>query len=420
MSGVGELVKKHRLERKWSLRRLAGELGVTAAYVADIEANRRLPSPELRDRLARALDLPLEQLVAADVRLATDLREWIEERPELIGMLQGLRSSPGSEMLIRRLARFISRRLKPKQVPPRVLFVTWESEIRAIAADASAWSIETGGDLFGRWFDVPTLLLATKVGPNAQRDHAHFRLDVEYLRKLSEILATDWGLRYFGDWHSHHRLGLSAPSGGDRRRIHSVANRNQFTGMAEIIVTTDESRGDSVVRIHPWFYDLTSDSVNPMQVKVLPGLSPVRQALLVRRALPEQKLFEWEAFPVQRVRIGSDTTPPTLEPVRDVDTVTRERALAHLMQALEGESGDSVEHHVTGFGSILVAKLEGQHYIGFALDAAWPMHVLEVHRLNREAGTTDLVEVPNSLNSLDLNGVLEVFRAERSRHRSER
>jgi len=187
--------------------------------------------------------------------------------------------------------------------------------------------------------------------------------------------------------------------------------------MAEIIVTTDDVRGDPVVRIHPWFYDLSSDGSGPfpMQVKVLPGLSPVRQALLTRRVLPEQKLFEWEGFSLEKIRLGSDATPPVLEPARDVDTITRERTLLHLAQALQGESGDSVEHHLTGFGSIVVAKLKGQHYVAFALGAAWPMPVLEIHRLNRDAGTTDLIEAPSGLNGLDINGVLEVFRAERNK-----
>lgn len=417
MSGIGELIRKRRQDRKWSLRRLSGELGVTPAYVADIEANRRQPSSELRDRLATALDIPMEELAAADIRLAPDLREWIEERPELIGMLRVLRSSTGSDMLIQRLARFISRRLKPKQTVTRGVLVTWESEIRAISADASAWSIETGGDLFGRWLDVPTLLLATKAGPDAQRDRAHFRLDVQYLRTLSEILATDWMLRYFGDWHSHHRLGLSEPSGGDRKRIHSVAKRNQFTGMAEIIVTMDDVRGDPTIRINPWFYDLSSDTSDPfpMQVKVLPGLSPVRQALLTRRVLPEQKLFEWEGFPLERVRIGSDTTPPVFEPARDVDSVTRERTLLHLTQALQGEASDPVEHHSTGFGSIVVAKLKGQHYVAFAIGAAWPMPILEIHRMNRDTGTTDVLDAPSGLTGLDVNRILEIFRTERSK-----
>src|SRR5260370_19979703 len=97
--------------------------------------------------------------------------------------------------------------------------LTWESELRAIAAEASAWSVETGGDLFGRWHGIATIHLATKAGPHAERSNAHFPLDVDYLRQLSEIFAADWALRHFGDWHSHHPLGLSPPRSRDRRPI---------------------------------------------------------------------------------------------------------------------------------------------------------------------------------------------------------
>src|SRR5205807_2312290 len=85
-------------------------------------------------------------------------------------------------------------------------------EIRLIAEESARWEIETGGDLFGLWSASPTLHLATRAGPAAVRDAAHFRLDVEYLRTLSAVLGDEWGLEYFGDWHSHHRLRFTAPS----------------------------------------------------------------------------------------------------------------------------------------------------------------------------------------------------------------
>lgn len=411
MPELGELIKNERLARKWSLRRLGEEIRVTAAYVADLEANRRLPSAELKARLSSVLEIPAEELAAADNRLSPDLREWIEERPQLNTLLRSLRASPESDKLIQRLTRFIFRRSPP--IVPRGLVVTWESELRAIAAEASAWSIETGGDLFGRWQDMPTILLATKAGPNAQRNNAHFRLDVEYLRQLSETLASDWALRYFGDWHSHHRLGLSAPSGGDRKRIHSIAGRNQFTGMAEIIVTLEDTRGEHMIRIHPWLYDLSSEDSRPfpLRVKVLPGLSPIRQALLARRVLPDQDLSAWEKVSLQRIQIGSDAAPPTLEATSDVDTTTRERTLSQLAEALQNESASAVELHTTGFGCVIVAKLEEPQYLAFALGVAWPMTVLEVHRLDRDAGTTDLIKTPVGLVAPDIPGILAIFRA---------
>jgi hypothetical protein len=294
-----------------------------------------------------------------------------------------------------------------------VAFVTWESELRAIAAEASAWSIETGGDLFGRWKGAATLYLATKAGPNAQRNNAHFRLDVEYLRQLSEIFATDWALRYFGDWHSHHRLGLAAPSSGDRRRIRGVGGRNQFADMIEIIVTLEDGRGEPTIRIHPWIYDLagTDNEPVPLTVKVLPGLSPIRQALLGGRALSEQDLALWEKVPLHRIRIGSDDIPPVLQASSDVDAATREKTLSHLAAALQLASGETVEHHTTGFGCILVARLRGPYYLAFALGAVWPMPILEVHRLNRDDGSTEIVTAPESLAAPEVQGIVELFRS---------
>ena len=107
---IGELVKERRLRRNWSLRQLGSQIGVTPAYVADIEAGRRLPSAELKDRIEAVLEIPSGELAAADTRLTAELRDWIEERPQLTSMLRSLRESPESEMFIHRLSRIINRR----------------------------------------------------------------------------------------------------------------------------------------------------------------------------------------------------------------------------------------------------------------------------------------------------------------------
>ncbi|MEQ1929525.1 MAG: hypothetical protein ABL957_03200 [Parvularculaceae bacterium] len=300
----------------------------------------------------------------------------------------------------------------PVRVPTSGAILTWESELRAIAAEASAWSIETGGDLFGRWQANPTIFLATKAGPQAQRDNAHFRLDVDYLRRLSEPLASQWGLRYFGDWHSHHRLGLSAPSSGDQRRIRQLGKRNNFAAMAEVIVTTEGSRTEPTVRIHAWRYDLSLEGApSPLAVTVLPGCSPVRHALIARRDFTEQAFREWEAVPLGRVRIGDDAAPPRLQPPAGIDTVTRQQTLAHLITALKDAGGGEIEQHAAAFGHILVVPLKGSQHLAFAIDGAWPMNVLEVHRLDREAGTTEVVDAPNGLSAPDVAGIVAVLRS---------
>jgi hypothetical protein len=334
-------------------------------------------------------------------------------------------------MVIKRIARFFGRRRSKvpalsapaprieraltthsaRQTSQKSLFI-WESELRAIAAEAGAWTVETGGDLFGRWQGTPTVFLATKAGPNAQRDNAHFRLDVDYLRQLSEPLAADWALRYFGDWHSHHRLGLSAPSSGDRKRIRQLGKRNSFPGMAEIIVTTEGSRQTPIMRIHPWFYDLTGEEEpTAMSVTVYAGCSPVREALIARGAFPEQSLDEWRSVALDRVRIGDAGEQPVLGKNPGADSATLDRAVSHLAEALERESGAPIEQHTTAFGKILVAQLKEPHHLAFAIDQKWPMNVLEVHRLDRATGGVEQVEAPAGLVVPDINAIVQVYRA---------
>jgi hypothetical protein len=333
------------------------------------------------------------------------------------------------DMLLKRIRRLVKRRqVSPKELDTRhapradvrgaqgalgAKLVIWESELRAIAAETSVWTIETGGDLFGRWRDVPVVYLATKAGPKAIRDTAHFRLDVDYLRQLSDTLASDWGLRYFGDWHSHHRLRLTEPSSGDRRRICGLGRRNQFASMAEIIVTVEDSERDQIIRIHPWLYDLSGDQNNPtpLSIKVLRGLSPIRQALLASGTLPEQQFASWQKIPFDCIRIGDEKSPPALEPPTAVDATTRDKTLAKLASALQAASTEAIEQHRTGFGYVLVAKLREPHYVGFALSADWPLPVLEVHRLNRDTGSNESLPLTAALTASDIPAILEIYRA---------
>ena len=69
--------------------------------------------------------------------------------------------------------------------PHRFPMAIYESELQAIGQESASWDSETGGDLFGIWGEIPVVYLATKSGPNSVRDQAHFRLDVQYLIKLS-------------------------------------------------------------------------------------------------------------------------------------------------------------------------------------------------------------------------------------------
>lgn len=82
-------------------------------------------------------------------------------------------------------------------------------------------NIETGGQLFGYWtFDGnPVILFVLGPGPNARHYDTFFMQDIEYLRERAKLLKSVYGLDHVGEWHSHHQLGLSRPSGHDSNNI---------------------------------------------------------------------------------------------------------------------------------------------------------------------------------------------------------
>lgn len=81
--------------------------------------------------------------------------------------------------------------------------------------------IETGGQLFGYWtFDgKPVVLFVLGPGPKAGHYNTFFMQDIDYLCECARILKQIYGLDHIGEWHSHHQLGLSRPSGHDANNI---------------------------------------------------------------------------------------------------------------------------------------------------------------------------------------------------------
>ena len=82
-------------------------------------------------------------------------------------------------------------------------------------------NIETGGDLFGLWIDKHTAVVQFVLGPgkDCKRTSVSFYQDVNYLEKAGKHLTKNYGLCNIGQWHSHHRLNLSRPSGGDENTV---------------------------------------------------------------------------------------------------------------------------------------------------------------------------------------------------------
>jgi hypothetical protein len=85
-------------------------------------------------------------------------------------------------------------------------------------------NIETGGQLFGFFTAKGTPVVCYAIGPGARANHqtTFFNQDLAYLRDVGDVLVKEFGLQHIGEWHSHHQLGLSHPSGHDFHTVHST------------------------------------------------------------------------------------------------------------------------------------------------------------------------------------------------------
>ena len=404
----GQRLRELREERRYSLRKLARKLAISAPHLVDLEKDRRSPSPELLQRIADVLDVPTSVFDQHSVTLPKAVRDWLAENPVFERTLHLLARFGDPDEALSTIERAAT--TAPSHRFPLAIF---ESELQAIAQDTASWDSETGGDLFGVWADIPIVYLATRSGPNAIRNHARFRLDVDYLIKLSIQLEKDWGLRYFGDWHSHHRLGLRTPSAGDRARIQSVAEKNAFRGMAEFITTYSSPATDREIEVHPYAYlRLPSDQITDIVPIVLAGASPVREALIRQGGLPEQQFASYSSFSMDRVAIPHEPLPRIASPVGPVVEPITDRVVRRAAAELEATTSNSVEIHDTAFGYILVAHTTDNHDIAIAVDGSWPHPVLQVDWMNRNAGTSEELRIDISSTSLlDASRLVDVCTA---------
>ena len=217
------------------------------------------------------------------------------------------------------------RRIAPSA--PQSCMTIYESEVRVIAGLAAQWGeMETGGDLHGSWTHGrhPLVMLATGPGPEATHESVHFSQDIDFFRRTSQFLSGRYGIQCIGTHHSHHTLGLTEPSGGDLEQVRSLTSRNNLKRWCEIITTLN-----GPPRADGWcnFLDRTKrrerhqvraqinafEYTDPQQgqrvrctLRVLPGVSPIRAALLSSDGLePAGIAHECMAFPSDRIEFDT-------------------------------------------------------------------------------------------------------------------
>jgi transcriptional regulator with XRE-family HTH domain len=82
MPNLGQRIRELRAERDISLRELAKQLGVSPAFISDVELGRRYPSEPLLSSIAKLLKVKVEELKALDERPPIDeLKRAAEDDP---------------------------------------------------------------------------------------------------------------------------------------------------------------------------------------------------------------------------------------------------------------------------------------------------------------------------------------------------
>lgn len=162
---------------------------------------------------------------------------------------------------------------------PAQVVITYQSELDALSRYILDYpQIETGGQLFGFWTagGVPVVLFA--LGPGARANHqvTFFNQEIAYLEHVGERLIARLGLQHIGEWHSHHQLGLSVPSGHDvTTMVRSIRRRN----LGRFLLAIGNCRaGRSTINAYP-FTQSAGAAYATAAWEVKPGLSPFRAAI---------------------------------------------------------------------------------------------------------------------------------------------
>jgi len=406
---IGEKIKQERLKKKISLREFSRKLGISAAYLVDIEKGRRSPNYELLQKISELLDIPVSTLNKYNLEMPKHIRDWIEKHPFFSKLFKFVLKQPDPFKTVEELEAALP------AVSQQVTFAAiYESELQAIALESASWETETGGDLFGVWQDIPIIYLATRAGPRAIRSNAHFRLDVDYLIKISSELSSEWGLRYFGDWHSHHKLGLHSPSTGDRERIKRLAEKNNFGEMIEFVATfSNGSKENRIIQIHPFVYK-SFPVTNPSELSliVLKGLSPVREALMAAKKMPEQQLDSYSVFRVEKIAVPKEQLGRVSGNEGNPQKIISDKALLNAGIEFKRLSSKDIEIHKTEFGHILVIPVRDEQYVAFAIDHNWPHKVLQVNWIDRKTGkSTELDMKDNELSLVNLHKMTQCYKS---------
>ena len=98
----GQALRWARGKRKMTLRKLAEAVGVDAAFVCDLEHDRRQTKKVVE--FAKALGVPVADLESRQ-GVTEDLTDWLSKRPDVLRLIREIRACQCKPLILKELAR---------------------------------------------------------------------------------------------------------------------------------------------------------------------------------------------------------------------------------------------------------------------------------------------------------------------------
>ena len=158
-------------------------------------------------------------------------------------------------------------------------------------------NIETGGDLFGLWIDKHTAVVQFVLGPgeNCRRTSVSFYQDINYFESAGKYLTKNHGLCNIGQWHSHHRLSLTYPSGGDENIVWENMEKHGLSRYIVFIATIQEKQRVSKAKVNCFLFEINNG-------RLLPVLRADNYDLL-----PVNSTFRLDKYILREIKKGAES-----------------------------------------------------------------------------------------------------------------
>lgn len=115
---LGDVIRGARVAAKKGLREFSRELDIAPSYMSDIENDRRVPAEDVLKKIAAALGLNFDELMAIAGRVGEETERYLRRTPEAGKLLRKISEKNLSDSEVRKLSEKADEFDDKKEGPP--------------------------------------------------------------------------------------------------------------------------------------------------------------------------------------------------------------------------------------------------------------------------------------------------------------